>query len=145
MLDIKKILSATDFSEASKGALDVAVSVARKYGAEIYLVNVVVAIPHLPASSTYQFDVLKYENQLRTGAEKHLSALAEAVSGPKIHTILSQGDAADGILRAAEENQVDLIAIATAGRSGLERALFGSVAEKVVRRAKCPVLTVRQP
>ena len=144
MAEIRRILSATDFSEASKQALDVAVSVARKYDAEIFLVNVVAAIPHLPASSTYQFDVLKYQNLLHTDAERHLSALAQASNGPEIHTIVSDGDAADGILRAAEQNQVDMIVIATAGRTGLGRALFGSVAEKVVRRATCPVLTVRQ-
>jgi nucleotide-binding universal stress UspA family protein len=144
-MNVKRILSATDFSEASKQALDVAVAVARKYGAEIYLVNVVAPIPHLPASSTYEFDVRKYEGLLHAEAEKLLAALAEAASGPRIHTIVSEGDAAEGILRAAEENQIDLIVIATAGRTGLGRALFGSVAEKVVRRAKCPVLTVRQP
>jgi nucleotide-binding universal stress UspA family protein len=143
-MNIKRILSATDFSEASKQALDVAVAVARKYDAEIYLLNVVAQIPHLPASSTYEFDVRKYEGLLLAEAEKLLAALAEAVSHPGIHILVSEGDAADGILRAAEENQVDLIVIATAGRTGLGRALFGSVAEKVVRRATCPVLTVRQ-
>ncbi len=144
MTEIRRILSATDFSEASKQAVDVAVSVARKYGAEIYLLNVVAPIPHLPASSTYELDVRKYEGLLRAEAETLLAALAGALSGPRIHTLVSEGDAADGILRAAEQNQVDLIVIATAGRTGLGRALFGSVAEKVVRRAKCPVLTVRQ-
>jgi nucleotide-binding universal stress UspA family protein len=145
MTEIRKILSATDFSEASKQALDVAVAVAQKYGAEIYLLNVVAPIPHLPASSTYEFDVRKYEGLLHAEAEKLLASLAGAVSGPTVHTLVYEGDAAEGILRVAEQNEVDLIVIATAGRTGLGRALFGSVAEKVVRRAKCPVLTVRQP
>ena len=91
------------------------------------------------------FDVPEYERLLRGEAEKQLAELAKTVTTVKVHPILSQGDAADGILRAVDENQIDLIVIATAGHTGWDRVVFGSVAEKVVRRAKCPVLTVRRP
>jgi nucleotide-binding universal stress UspA family protein len=59
--------------------------------------------------------------------------------------VIGNGSAADGILKAADENQIVLIVIATAGATGLEHMVFGSVAEKVIRRASCPVLTIRPP
>ena len=145
MLTVKRILCPTDFSDASKRALELAVSVAGQFGAEIYLLNVVPVIPHLTPSPTSHFDVPEYERLLRADAEKQLSALAKTVSEVKVSPILSQGDAADGILRAVDEHQIDLVVIATAGHTGWERVVFGSVAEKVVRQAKCPVLTVRRP
>jgi nucleotide-binding universal stress UspA family protein len=142
MLTVKRILSPTDLSEPSKRALELAVSVAEQFGAEIYILNVVPVIPHVTPSPTARFDVPEYERLLHADAEKQLAALAKTVTKVKVHPILSQGDAADGILRAVDENKIDLIVIATAGHTGWER-VFGSVAEKVVRRAKCPVLTVR--
>jgi nucleotide-binding universal stress UspA family protein len=145
MLTVKKILCPTDFSEPSKRALELAVSVAEQFGAEIYLLNVVPVIPHVTPSPTSHFDVPEYERLLRSDAEKQLSLLAKTVTKVKTHPLLSQGDAADGVLRAVDENQIDLIVIATAGHTGWERVVFGSVAEKVVRRAKCPVLSVRRP
>jgi nucleotide-binding universal stress UspA family protein len=145
MLTVKKILCPTDFSDASKRGLELGISVAEKFGAEIYLVNVVPAIPYLAPRPTYHFDVPEYERLLRGEAEKQIAELAKTVTTVKVHPILSQGDAADGILRAVDENQIDLIVIATAGHTGWDRVVFGSVAEKVVRRAKCPVLTVRKP
>jgi nucleotide-binding universal stress UspA family protein len=142
MLTVKRILSPTDFSEPSKRALELAVSVAEQFGAEIYMLNVVPVIPHVTPSPTARFDVPEYERLLHADSEKQLAAMAKTVTEVKVHPLLSQGDAADGILRAVDENKIDLIVIATAGRTGWER-VFGSVAEKVVRRAKCPVLTVR--
>lgn len=145
MLTVKKILCPTDFSAASKRALEIAIPLAEKFGAQIYLVHVVPAIPHVTASPTARFDVPEYERLLRSDAEKQLAETAKSVGAVKSHQILGHGNAADGILKAAEENGVDLIVIATAGATGWEHVVFGSVAEKVVRRAQCPVLTVRAP
>jgi nucleotide-binding universal stress UspA family protein len=144
MLTVKKILCPTDFSDASKRGLELGISVAQQFGAEIVLLNVVPVIPHLAPDASYNFDVPEYERLLRADAQQQLAALAKTVTGVKVHPVLSQGDAADGIFRAVDENQIDLIVIATAGHTGWERVVFGSVAEKVVRRAKCPVLTVRR-
>jgi nucleotide-binding universal stress UspA family protein len=102
-------------------------------------------MPYLEPSPTYHFDVPEYERLLRADAKKSLSGTAKAISKVKTHEILSNGNAAEEILRAADENKIDLIVIATAGLTGWERAVFGSVAEKVVRRARCPVLTIRRP
>jgi nucleotide-binding universal stress UspA family protein len=145
MLDVKKILCPTDFSEPSKRAIELALSIAEKFEAQIYLVHVVPDIPRLAPSRTAHFDVPEYQRILRGDAEKQLAEVAKSVAGVKTHTLLREGSAADGILKAAEENAVDLIVIATAGASGWEHAIFGSVAEKVVRRARCPVLTIRRP
>jgi len=71
--------------------------------------------------------------------------LSERVpSGVRYHTLMSQGHAADEILDAAEKHRIDLITIATHGHTGLRHLVFGSVAEKVVRMATIPVLTVRR-
>jgi nucleotide-binding universal stress UspA family protein len=145
MLDVKKILCPTDFSDASKKAIEVAVPLAEKFGAEIHLLHVVPPMPHLEASVTAHFDVPEYERLLSADAKKNLSALAKSTGKVKTHEILSHGQAAEEILRAADENKIDLIVIATAGHTGWDRAVFGSVAEKVVRRARCPVLTIRRP
>ena len=145
MFDVKKILCPTDFSDQSKQAIQVAVSFAEKFGAEIHLLHVVPPMPHLEPSPTAHFDVPEYERLLSADAKKNLSAVAKSIGKVKSHEILSHGNAAEGILRAADENKVDLIVIATAGLTGWERAVFGSVAEKVVRRARCPVLTIRRP
>jgi nucleotide-binding universal stress UspA family protein len=102
-------------------------------------------MPHLEPSVTAHFDVPEYERLLSADAKKSLSAIAKSIGKVKTHEILSHGNAADEILRAADEKGIDLIVIATAGHTGWERAVFGSVAEKVVRRSPCPVLTIRRP
>jgi nucleotide-binding universal stress UspA family protein len=145
MLIVKKILCPTDFSAASKRAIELAVPIAEKFEAQIYFVHVVPEIPHVTASPTAHFDVPEYERLLRSDAEKQLAEVAKSVPGVKTHQILLHGNAADGILKAADENKVDLIVIATAGATGWEHVVFGSVAEKVVRRAPCPVLSIRAP
>jgi nucleotide-binding universal stress UspA family protein len=145
MLTVKKILCPTDFSAASKRALELALPIAEKFGAEVYLVHVVPVIPAVAASPTSHFDVPEYQSLLRSDAEKQMADVAKSVGAVKTHQILKNGSAADGILKAAEENGADLIVIATAGATGWEHVVFGSVAEKVVRRARCPVLTIRAP
>ena len=145
MLTVKKILCPTDFSAASKRALELAVPIAEKFDAQIYLVYVVPVIPYVAPSPTYHFDVPEYQRLLRSDADKQMAEVAKSVSTVKTHQIFKDGNAADGILKAADENQIDLIVIATAGATGLEHVVFGSVAEKVVRRARVPVLTIRRP
>src|SRR3972149_935584 len=145
MFDVKKILCPTDFSDQSKQATQVGVPRGENFGAKILLCHVVPPIPPLEPSPTAHFDVPEYERLLSADAKKNLSAVAKSIGKVKTHEILSHGNAAEEILRAADENKVDLIVIATAGLTGWERAVFGSVAEKVVRRARCPVLTIRRP
>ncbi len=145
MLPPKLILSPIDFSESSLDALDAAVDIASRYGAEILLAHVVPVIPKLPQSVSI-LNEGAYEQELIHSAEHRLADLASKVSerGVRARTIVGlANDAAMEILRTAEEDKADLIVIATHGMTGWHRLAFGSVAEKVVRTADCPVLVLR--
>ena len=118
--------------------------------AELYLVHVLEPIPPAPAPAfpgVAAFDLTGYEKELEVAAKKHLLELVDKhiSKETKTHTIVACGDAAGEIVRIAEEEKVNLIVISTHGRTGWKRLVFGSIAEKVVRMAPIPVLTVPQP
>ena len=141
MLPIKTILYPTDFSDHSKAAFDLACSLARDYCATLYLLNVapepVVGYGHgVVPPEPYRYQ--------REAGEK-LQGLASEVTGLQIQHRLVLGDAATEILRFAGEIKADLIVMGTHGLTGVSRLLMGSVAEQIVRRAPCPVLTVKTP
>lgn len=140
-MQFKKILVPTDFSPPSKQALEVAASLARKQGAKIVVVHVMEPLPaHGEGQLVHSFDDV--------GVEKSRQDLADVVPADtaiRCEHKLMRGDAAAQILRAAEDTSADLIVMGTHGRTWLAHLLMGSVAEDVVRRAACPVLTVKQP
>jgi nucleotide-binding universal stress UspA family protein len=145
MLPFKKILSTTDFSEASFEGVSRAAELARWFGAELYLVYVVPAIPTLPPGPNYAFELPEYEEALMQNAEERLG---ELISGRlpkdlKIVPLVGYGDAAKEIVRIAREEAVTLIAMATHGHSGWRHLVSGSVTEKVIHLAECPVLAIR--
>jgi universal stress protein A len=122
---MRRILFPTDFSEASEAACLVAVEMARDVGATLHVVHVVppVTDPSLPA--------------------EQLGRLARDIGKePHVTTALLNGRAAREIIRYARENQIDLIVVGTHGRTGISRAILGSVAESVVRLAPCLVVSV---
>lgn len=138
------ILVPTDFSETAARALDYAIALAAKLGARIHVLHVIgipaLGIPELGVALTStMIDSLVRDNQaaLDRLVDKHRS---QATFG---EVVLRTGDARDSILQAADEIHADLIVIGTHGRRGISRALLGSVAEAIVRTARCPVLTVR--
>jgi hypothetical protein len=90
------------------------------------------------------FNVARYEEELMASSKKTLEEVLNHLETKEVKARLTavRGDAADEIVRTAHEENVDLIVIATRGRTGLDRLIFGSVAEKVIRLAKCPVLTI---
>jgi len=148
MLPFKKILCPTDFSEAAFAALKRAEELARHFAAELIVVHV---IPTLPGPHSFpdpqaplNFDVPLFQQELAIKAEQMLKDL---VSHHKVGTrdMVTSGEAAPEILRIAHEEHVDLIVIATHRLTGWRRLFFGSVAEKVVRQATCPVLTIVAP
>ena len=149
VLAVKKILCPTDFSQPSYEALKIAVEVTQHFGAELWVMHVVPPVPPpAPVTDTTfvpSFDLPLYQQELATSSEQALKAvLAERVpQGLTAHPVLTPGDPAREIIRTAEDNQVDLIIIATHGHTGWGRLIFGSVAEKVVRLAPCPVLTIK--
>ena len=143
----RRILWPTDFSPIAKVALPYAIDLAADGGAELVLLHVLTppapyAVPEISGTLREQI-----EQKNRAAAREELRKLAAGVKDPKIrtHTVLTKGVPFDQILRVAKRLRCDLIVLATHGRTGLAHVLMGSVAENVVRRAPCPVLTVRPP
>jgi nucleotide-binding universal stress UspA family protein len=145
MLPFKKILCPTDFSEPSYEAIKAAGELAYHFGSELCIIHVVSPVPVMPMGpGPTPFNVARYEEELMASSKKTLEEVLNHLETKEVKARLTavRGDAADEIVRTAHEENVDLIVIATRGRTGLDRLIFGSVAEKVIRLAKCPVLTV---
>jgi nucleotide-binding universal stress UspA family protein len=139
MLAIKTILHPTDFSERSDFAFRLACSLARDYGARLIVLHV--AEPPVPVTPAGML-VLQPAINLDILREK-LHQLQPPDPMIQVEHRLIVGTAATEILQVAEVSKCDLIVLGTHGRTGLGRLLMGSVAEQVVRRASCPVLTVK--
>ena len=146
MLPFKKILCTTDFSEPSYEALKAANELAVHFSAELCLVHVVLPTPITVGPDVpTTFNVAAYQNHLEADAQKQLQEIVEErVSKDLVACtpMIVTGYAADEIVRVAGEQKADLIVLATHGRTGWRRFVFGSVAEKVVRLAACPVLAI---
>ncbi len=146
--DWKRICCPIDFSDASRAAMEVAADLARRTGGTLVLLH---AYP-IPGYTFPDGSVVaspKMMQDLADQAEKHLEewrAQAEKLVGaPRVTAQKAIGEPAAEIVSFARSAGVDLVVVGTHGRTGLEHALMGSVAERVVRRAHCPVLTVRPP
>lgn len=145
MIKIDRILVPIDFSTYSKVALKYAVPFARKFKAELLLLHVVEPAIY-PADFNFgQVGIPSIEEELRTKAEEELKKLVESETKRRARSsiMVRVGKPFIEIITAAKEEDVDLIIMATHGHSGIEQILFGSTAERVVRKAHCPVLTVR--
>jgi nucleotide-binding universal stress UspA family protein len=145
MLPPKVILSPIDFSSHSQEALQTAADLAKQFGSKLLLVHAVPAITKLP-SATSIFHEAEFEQELHKDAEQRLKALAEELEKKGLQVRTEVGIANDvgmEILRIAEHDSADLIVISTHGMTGWHRLVFGSVTEKVVRLAPCPVLVLR--
>ena len=144
-MNIKKILFPTDFSQSSISALNYAVDLAKNYGAKLYMMHVIYDIatssgtyvPHISMTGMYE--------ELEAGARKEMDRFGvdERKDLKDIEYTVIRGIPYEEILKFAGNEKVDMIVIGTHGRKGLDRMLFGSTAERVVRNAACPVLTVR--
>jgi len=148
MLPLRKIMCPTDFSDYSYQALKVADELAHHFSAELLLVHVVGPVPVapvMPGMAPSAFNVAKYQKELEMSSMKTMKEIVDKniSQAPNTRTIVGHGEAGSEIIRLAESEKADLVVISTHGMSGLERIFFGSVAEKVVRNAKTPVLTVR--
>jgi len=137
----QKILFPVDFSAAGQHALELATSLARDSGATLIIAHVEEPPMAYGGGDMYYGVEQPNHEELRTS----LAAVVPTDPAvPSIHKLMI-GDPAEAIVQLAESDQVDLIVMGTHGRTGLTRLLMGSVAEAVVRRAPCPVLTVKQP
>lgn len=145
MIEIRRILCPVDFSDHSRRALDHAVAIARWYGSVITAVHVVAPAPvtaYGPGPVIFQAAMMSHTDRDQLQASLDDFVQAETAHGVTIDTRVREGNAASEVLAQAAELPADLITIGTHGRSGFERLLLGSVAEKVLRKAGCPVLTV---
>ena len=145
MLPVKKILSTTDFSEPSYEGIKAANELAAHFSAEVILAHVIPpAHPFPPTELQADFEVLQYSERLTAASRNSLDQVAKRMITSKTRslTFILEGDPADEIVNLASSEDVDLIVIASHGWTGWHRFIFGSVAEKVVRFAPCPVLTV---
>ncbi len=145
--EISKVLVPIDFSDYSKSALKYAVSFVKYFGAELILVYVVEPVIYPPDFSMGQIAIPSADLDMDKRAIDELEKLAmqEIPSAIKVKSIVKTGKPFVEIIETAGEENVDLIIIATHGHTGMEHILFGSTAEKVVRKAPCPVLTLREP
>jgi nucleotide-binding universal stress UspA family protein len=145
MLPLKKIVSPTDFSEPSYEGLKAAHELASHFGSELILIHVVGSVPVMPTPASTTFNVPLYQQEMVNHAREALQQLAERMipKDIRLRPMVFQGDPGDEIVRLAEAEDADIIVIATHGRTGWRRFMFGSVAEKVVRLASCSVLTVQ--
>ncbi len=136
----QRILVTTDFFPASLGAVRCARALATERGAELTVLNVIE-----PFHVDWKMDTGERQRDDRAEAERAMAALAaaELSGGERVRTELRPGRPAEAVAEFAGILRADLLVIATHGRTGLSRALLGSVAESVVRHAPCAVLVVR--
>lgn len=147
-MNFHRILIATDFSECSKSALEVASRLARETRARLYIVHVNgivdVSVPAIPGvEGGYYYDA-------PWGHERHevrerLEKIVPTVDNVTYEHCYLTGLPVTEILNFVDREHIDLIVLGSHGRTGFSRLLMGSVAEGVVRKAKCPVLVVKQP
>lgn len=142
---IKKVLVPIDFSDYSKSALKYAVNFSKLFNAEIILIYVVEPVIYPPDFSMGQIAMPSLNTEWDERAKDELDKLAKSEISTSVKTILKTGKPFIEIIETAKEENIDLIIIATHGHTGVEHILFGSTAEKVVRKAPCPVLTLREP
>jgi nucleotide-binding universal stress UspA family protein len=144
-MTIKRMLCASDFSPASRPALGLAQELARALKAKLILFHAYEpSVPignggYLPPSVMHEM-----LTATRDAAAQSLKRLARSPQAKhvRISTLLAEGPAATAIVRAAKKNRVDLVVMGTHGRTGVRRLLMGSVADRVIRTASCPVLVV---
>lgn len=154
MLPFKKILCPTDFSEPSYDALRAANELAHHFSSELIIAHVVLPVPvvdmqvpNIGPASPEKFNVTSYEQDLVEGSKRSLNILVEERITKEVtaRPLVLQGDAATQLVDAVEREGIDLLVIATHGRTGWRRFIFGSVAEKILRSVRCPVFIIHAP
>jgi nucleotide-binding universal stress UspA family protein len=148
MIDLHRILVPTDFSKSSENALVYGAAFAEKFSAELYLLHVVQDLAlFIPEAVLVTPPLMPPVEQFVAAARAALDRVVQGLNlpGVSIHPEVAEGLPFEEIVRVARDKNIDLIVMGTHGHTGLAHLFMGSVAEKVVRRAPCPVLTVRHP
>ncbi|MDR0454015.1 MAG: universal stress protein [Deferribacteraceae bacterium] len=146
-MDVKKILFPTDFSDASRNALEYAVYMQKVFNAALEIVHVIFDETYLITMYVPQGALHGFLGELEAGATQHLNEFLKScgniLKDVEFTTKLLKGTPYAEIVAWSKESGVDLIVIGTHGRTGLEHVLFGSTAEKIIGRSHCPVITVK--
>lgn len=145
MKRIQRILYATDFSSASRRAFDAALAMAKVQNARLTIAYVLAPIVTVPEQYIDAATYDRFDRQARQWGTQKLDRLVARAkkAGVKATGVLRDGNPADQIVAAARAGKSDLIVVGTHGRRGLPKFFLGSVAERVVSTASCPVVTVR--
>lgn len=145
MINLKRVLVPTDFSDSARLALRYGISFAGEYGAQLTLLHVIETVAVGYASDLFPVPMAHVFQELSGYARTELQKLVEEAKkkGLPAREVVAQGRPSSEILRFAKEAEIDLIVLGTHGKGVLDQALFGSTTERVVRNAPCPVLTVR--
>jgi nucleotide-binding universal stress UspA family protein len=146
-MKIEKILFPTDFSEGSYNAVPYAVDFSRQYNAKLYIVHIIYDftkatyshIPHISSDQVVDDITVWAENEIDKCYREQIRGL------PGVEKLVLNGVPHEEIVKFAEDRKIDIIVMGTYGRTGLDKLIFGSTAERVVRKAPCPVLAVKQP
>ena len=147
MKPFEKILTAIDFSESSDFAFEYALTLARQFQAELTVMHVINEPVDLRGFYVPHISFEQLEKEIEEGAEKMMEKFCQTKMGDfgRYTTAVVAGIPYEEILRKAEESGASLIVLGTHGRTGIDHLIFGSTAERVVRSAVCPVLTIRMP
>lgn len=145
MINLKRILVPSDFSESARLALRYGISFAREYQAELTVLHVVETIAVGYASDLFPVPMAEVFQEIAGYARSELAKLAQQAreKGVAVVEKVVQGKPSAEIIRVAREDTIDVIVLGTHGKGVLDHALFGSTTEKVVRKAPCPVLICR--
>jgi nucleotide-binding universal stress UspA family protein len=145
VINLRRILVPTDFSESANHALLYGTSFAREYKAELLLMHVVETLSVGYASDLFPVPMAEVFQEISSYAHAELAKLAATARerGVVVRELVTQGKPAAEIIRIAREEEIDMIVLGTHGRGLIDHALFGSTTERVVRKAPCPVLTCR--
>lgn len=143
MVEFGKILFPTDFSESAENAARYAISLAKRYGGKLYIVHVVEPFTY---TTDFGLDYSVQYKEMEATARRLLDEFVTSIKRNNLNAegVLLFGEPFVEIIKYAKREQVDLIIMGTHGRTGLEHMLLGSVAEKVVRKSPCPVLTIKK-
>lgn len=143
-MNMKRILCALDLSDHSKTVADYAKSFAKMTGASVTAIYAAPTLTQYTGFHVPPNTIDSFVGEIVSGAERSMvEFVTENFEGVDAKGIVVVGYAAEEILATAEREQSDLIIMGTHGRKGIDRILFGSVAEKVVKNSTCPVLTIR--
>jgi len=140
---IEKILFPVDLSESVNSFIPYVVTMTRKFNATLYIATVTPDVSSITSFFVPHTDIRSLQYEVQQGAAHHIKALADRLEGvERVEVCVLVGDPADQIIDLARQEEIDLIIMGTRGRSGLQKSIFGSVCDRVIRSAICPVFTI---